>query len=191
MTCAALIRAPTGLHMPALSKWSMASGIALCSLSALLTLRGRPGQSQTGPSPMPQPHFSNPRHSAPQVDLHALQTNPGQLERPARDPFRFYVRSATAPLTQARPEVRLPTPEPPRPVRPPKPPIPWSLMAIVQRGTMNIAVFSDCRGLPVAVKEGALLVGQWQVTTVGVESTVLQSFDGTSSVVPLRGCPPR
>jgi hypothetical protein len=38
-------------------------------------------------------------------------------------------------------------------------------------------VFSDCRGLPVTVKEGEALLGQWRVTTVRVEQQFSTSFD--------------
>jgi hypothetical protein len=118
-----------------------------------------------------------------------LRESPSQ---PSRDPFRFYVRPV--PPTPHIRQVALVPPttfEPAPPAAPPAAPMPWKLMGIVQLDTMRWAVFSDCRGMPIPVAEGGSLVGQWRVTTIGVESVTLQSLDDRRIDLPLRGCQPR
>jgi hypothetical protein len=66
--------------------------------------------------------------------------------------------------------------------------MPWKFFGTVQRDKTRWAVFSDCRGVTVTVAEGGSLEGQWRVTTVGVESVTLQSFDDRRMALPLRGC---
>jgi hypothetical protein len=125
------------------------------------------------------------------VSLDALNGAAAHAADPNRNPFRFGVRRA-----EFRPnpieEVREPTlvTQAPVPSAPVETPMPWKLTAVVQRGQTRWAVFSDCRGIPVTLSEGASLAGQWHVTRIGIESVTLRSLDNRPTTLPLLGCQP-
>jgi hypothetical protein len=136
------------------------------------------------------------RGPVPPVRLHvALEAldrtgaSPSDLDR---NPFRF--RAVPAPArASARddapaaldPPIRLPLSES---LGSTDPAIPWKLTATVERGSTRWAVFSDCRGIPLTVKLGDSLAGEWTVTSIGIESATLRALDGRVTTVPLAGC---
>ena len=143
------------------------------------------GRVRTTASKAPSPHDLHVTLDA----LNALSADPAEA---ARDPFRFYVRPVTRPVaaTQDVHERPIQRPAPLGPAAPSDPPMVWKLTAVLERDHTRWAVFSDCRGIPVTVKEGDSLAGEWRVTGIRIESATLQSLDTRSTILPLRGCLP-
>jgi hypothetical protein len=84
-------------------------------------------------------------------------------------------------------------PEPPAPPQPtgppPPPPIPLKFIGTVEgKGPGKVAVFSDGQGLPQYGHEGDIVLGQYRVVKIGVESVVMEYADGRGrQTIPLRG----
>jgi hypothetical protein len=76
--------------------------------------------------------------------------------------------------------------EPPPP--PPLPPIPLKFIGTAEQGNKRVAVFSDGRGLPLYAREGELVLGQYRIVRIGVESIVMEYADGRGrQTIPMRG----
>jgi hypothetical protein len=130
------------------------------------------------------------------VRLEALKQSPAEPDAAARNPFRFYVPPPP------------PTPPPPKPVAPPPPvhvlapgdagyvapppppppPIPLKFIGTLEQGGRKVAIFSDGRGLPLYGKEGELILGQYKIVRIGVESVVMEYANGKGrQTIPMRG----
>jgi hypothetical protein len=58
----------------------------------------------------------------------------------------------------------------------------------LEQGTMRVAIFSDGRGVPLYAAEGKLVLGQYKVVKIGVESVVMEYADGKGrETIPMRG----
>jgi hypothetical protein len=121
------------------------------------------------------------------VRLEALRQPPTPPEDPARNPFRFYVKPPPPPP----PPRAVPAPPPPSVdpnYVPPPPPIPLKFIGTLEQGGRKIAIFSDGRGLPLWGKEGELILGQFRIVRIGVESVVMEYADGRGrQTIPMRG----
>ena len=124
------------------------------------------------------------------VRLGDLKEPPPPPDDAGRNPFRFYVKPPPPPPP---PVVRAPVVEapvaPPAPVGPPPPPpIPLKFIGTLEQGKTRVAIFSDGRGLPVYAAEGALVMGQYRLVKIGVESVVMEYPDGRGrQTIPMRG----
>ena len=58
----------------------------------------------------------------------------------------------------------------------------------MEKGGKKWAVFSDGRGLPLYGYEGELILGQYRIVRIGVESVVMEYADGKGrQTIPMRG----
>lgn len=129
------------------------------------------------------------------VRLDALKQPAPEPTAADRNPFRFQPKPPPpppAPVVQSQPVA--PTPvvpaEPPGPPPPPPPPpIPLKFIGTLEgRGPGKVAIFSDGQGLPQYGHEGELVLGQYRVVKIGVESVVVEYADGRGrQTIPLRG----
>lgn len=129
------------------------------------------------------------------VRLDALSQAAPQPAPAERNPFRFEPK-APPPSAFVQPGGRnglpgnrgaAPAPEPPRP--PPVPPIPLRFIGKIGPPS-NVAVFvqADGRGQPIYGKEGQLVLGQYRIVKIGIESVVMEYADGRGrQTIPLRG----
>lgn len=128
------------------------------------------------------------------VRLEALKQAPKEPDEQARNPFRFYKKPPPPPP----PSKPLPPPPPPplqrgqegyvEPPPPPPPPIPLKFIGVLELGGRKRAIFSDGRGLPLHGYEGDLILGQYKIVRIGVESVVMEYSDGRGrQTIPMRG----
>src|SRR4051812_8581357 len=112
------------------------------------------------------------------VKLDVLKQPPPAPVVESRNPFRFYVKPppppppstmTQAPLNRANPDAAAPQAANPGP-----PPIPLKFIGTVEQGKRKAAVFSDGRGVPVYASEGELVLGQYRLVRIGVESVVME-----------------
>lgn len=130
------------------------------------------------------------------VRLEALKQPPPEPASADRNPFRFYVKPPPPPPSP-KPIVTAPPPlqpgqpgyvAPPPPGPPPLPPIPLKFIGTMEQGSRKVAIFSDGRGLPLYAREGELVLGQYKVVRIGVESVVMEYADGRGrQTIPMRG----
>jgi hypothetical protein len=118
------------------------------------------------------------RPGAPDVHLEALdraRPGPGDAER---NLFRFASRpiAHTPAPAPVMPPPDLPPPGPPPP--PPVPPIPLRFIGLVEGGAGKLAILSDGRGAPMYGREGEVVLGQYKIERIGVESIELSYLDG-------------
>lgn len=155
------------------------------------------------PAATPPPSPSNPpREQRPEAPAGATGSSPldvrlEELKQPppepgadGRNPFRFYVKppppSPPPPVVTGPPVTVGPPPPPPGP--PPPPPIPLKFTGTMEQGKTKVAIFSDGRGLPLYAREGELVLGQYRVVRIQIESVVMEYSDGRGrQVIPLRG----
>src|SRR5262249_28994665 len=121
-----------------------------------------------------------PQSTAPEVHLGALNADRPKPGGSERDLFRFKPKTpppppptATAPVT-GPPAPVVTGPPPP----PPLPPIPFKFIGIMGPENDKIAVLSDGRGGPINGKEGDLVLGQYRILKIGVESVEIAYADG-------------
>ena len=128
------------------------------------------------------------------VRLEALKQAPAEPDDASRNPFRFYVKPPPPPPPP--PKYVAPPPPPPPPAGtpgapdyvPPPPPIPLKFIGTLEVGGRKTAIFSDGRGLPLHGKEGDLVLGQYKIVRIGVESVVMEYADGKGrQTIPMRG----
>jgi hypothetical protein len=115
------------------------------------------------------------RSMAPDVHLEELEQARPQPADGERDLFRFADRTVRAAPAPAPVMQNLPPPGPPPP--PPVPPIPLRFIGLVE-GTAKLAILSDGRGAPMYGKEGEIVLGQYKIERIGVESIELSYLDG-------------
>jgi len=128
-----------------------------------------------------------------EVRLGDLKEPPPQPGDTKRNPFKFYVPPPPPP--PPRPVVPPPPPQPKPgdadyhpPPPPPPPPIPLKFIGILEQGTTKVAIFSDGKGPPVYSKEGAVVLGQYKLMKIGVESVTMSYLDGRGiQTIPMRG----
>ena len=122
------------------------------------------------------------------VRLEALDQPPPAPGAGGRNPFRFYVPPPPPPPP---PVSRPSNPSgglPPVSGAPSIPPIPLKFIGTLERGTMKVAIFSDGRGVPLYGTEGELILGQYRIVHIGVESVVMEYADGRGrQTIPMRG----
>ena len=129
------------------------------------------------------------------VRLDELKQPPPGAADVKRNPFRFYVPPPPPPPPRpAAPVVPPPlTPGDPGyvpPPPPPPPPIPLKCIGTAQTGNMKVAIFvnSDGKGMPSYAAEGQLVLGQYRLVKIQVESVVMEYPDGRGrQTIPIRG----
>ncbi|MEO6239544.1 MAG: hypothetical protein ABIQ52_21310 [Vicinamibacterales bacterium] len=125
------------------------------------------------------------------VQLQALKQPPPVPDEAARNPFRFYVKPPPPPPPPAPPKPvgpQGPVSPPPPVVDPGPPPIPLKFIGTLEQGNRKVAIFSDGRGAPIYGKEGDLVLGQYKIVRIGVESVVMEYADGKGrQTIPMRG----
>jgi hypothetical protein len=147
-----------------------------------------PGASQdriVRPSPFPP--------APPHVWLGGLAVHFASVLDTDRNPFSFRPRVATAQVTRERtavlpvgPVVSQPTPVYNLPAD-----VPIKFIGSLEQGRRKWAVFSDCAGYIGAARQGELILGEWKVVTVGVESVHVEHLDGRRATIAMVGCAPR
>jgi hypothetical protein len=117
------------------------------------------------------------------VRLEALEARNGGGPEGGRNPFRFQPKAPPPAPAAPPPDIR---PVPPRPFDseptgpPPPPPIPLRFIGTVEPPTTpgdKVAVFSDCK-ITTHAREGAVVLGQYRLVRIGVESVVMEYVDG-------------
>lgn len=131
------------------------------------------------------------------VRLDALKQPPPQPAQAERNPFRFQPKPPPMPVAteggrgeRGNAAHNAVTPPPP-PGPPPIPPIPLKFIGTVEgrdEGKIAIFVGADGRGSPVYGREGQLVLGQYRIVKIGVESVVMEYADGRGrQTIPLKG----
>jgi hypothetical protein len=128
-----------------------------------------------------------------EVRLGDLTEAPPEPADAKRNPFRFYVPPPPPPP----PRVTTPLPPAPLPgqdgyVPPPPPPISSAIRFIgtAEQGNKKVAIFvtADGKGPPVYYKEGELVLGQYRLVKIQLESVVMEYPDGKGhQTIPMRG----
>lgn len=127
------------------------------------------------------------------VRLEALKQPPPEPKGEDRNPFRFYVKPPPPPPPPKPVITGPPPPPPPQPgqpgyVAPPPPPIPLKFIGTMEQGKKKVAIFTDGRGLPLYASEGELVLGQYKVVRIQLESVVMEYADGRGrQTIPMRG----
>ena len=170
-------------------------GLALIGLLVYWTWpAGAPGGPPSSPSvELGARGTADPASLA--VRLDQLKSPPPAPDTMARNPFRF----------QPKPEPPLPAVEPapgpgsfgggrrgvaPQPAAPQgPPPIPLKFIGRLESpSTGVVALFSDMHGLRPRGREGDIILGQYRIVHIGVESVVLEYLDGSGrQTIPLTG----
>jgi hypothetical protein len=129
--------------------------------------------------PRPTRGRQQPATTAEELDLRIetlSQAKPAP-EESDRNPFRFRPAAPPPQASRTLPEVEAPVekgPEPP----PPPPPIPLKFIGVFEAARVGkVAALKDERGVYHA-REGEIVVGQYRVVRIGVESIVLEYADG-------------
>src|SRR5688572_20540392 len=124
--------------------WSLAAGAGVLIVAAVTIVGNNAtapvGGTPTGPNRRPPAREREQSVPVSELKLELLRRNPPGVEEPARNPFRFQERSATAQRppgsSSAAPGGRAATPLPPRPVpsgptAPVTPPIPLRYIGLM------------------------------------------------------------
>ena len=130
-----------------------------------------------GLAPAGQP--GRPEGLVADVQLERLTAPRGELTAAQRNPFRFQVREAPAPVRSVRPPPVVTAPPVPT-GPPPPPPIALKFMGIIDGPTRigRVAMLSDSRGNVFYGKEGDIIEGRYRVVNIGTESVELAYADG-------------
>jgi hypothetical protein len=151
------------------------------------------------PSNQPRPRQAQQQpanaHGSLDVRLDALKQPAPEPTEADRNPFRFQPKRPPAPppMVAPPPQAVVPAqpvgPPPPPPGPPPPPPIPLKFIGTLEgKGPGKVAIFSDGQGMPQYGHEGELVLGQYRVVKIGVESVVMEYADGRGrQTIPLRG----
>jgi hypothetical protein len=122
---------------------------------------------------------------APDVHLDALDAEKPKPNGTDRNLFRYKPKAPPPapppPPKAAEPAVTAPVVTGPPPP-PPLPPIPLKFIGIMGPENSKIAVLSDSKGPPIPAKEGELVLGQYRVLKIGVESVEVAYADGRGRV---------
>lgn len=171
-------------------------GLAAVALLGVVAYTMWPAAS---PAPVPSNQPREPKQAATatanaqgplDVRLEELKQPPPEPGGQGRNPFRFYVKPPPPPAPPprvARPgDKEYVAPPPPGP--PPIPPIPLKFTGTMEQGKKKVAIFSDGRGVPVYASEGELVLGQYRVVRIQLESVVMEYADGRGrQTIPMRG----
>ena len=131
-----------------------------------------------------KPQAQSGAPAGPGVHLEALENEwpkPGSAER---NLFRFKPKVAPPPPPPPPPVAQPPVPVNLAPIGPPPPPtvppITLKFIGVVEapEQSKKIAVLSDGRGGPVFGAEGAIILGQYRILKIGVESIDIAYADG-------------
>ena len=121
----------------------------------------------------------------PDVHLEALEAEKPKPGGTDRNLFRYKPKAPPPapppPPPTAQPIVTAPVVSGP-PAPPPPPPIPLKFIGIMGPENSKIAVLSDSKGSPITAKEGELVLGQYRVLKIGVESVEVAYADGRGRV---------
>jgi hypothetical protein len=172
-------------------------GLGVTVVAVFLVFRMWPAASPQ-PAPSNQPRDQRPVATTAtgpaelDVRLGTLQQPPPRPAGENRNPFRFYVKPPPPPPPAPKPVVRPPPPPPdpnaPPPPPPPPPPIPLKFIGTLEKGGKKWAIFSDGSNVPRYATEGELVLGQYKVVRIGVESVVMEYADGRGrQTIPMRG----
>jgi len=126
-----------------------------------------------------------PQVTPADVHLDALTADKPKPAASDRNLFRFKPKAPPPPPpTVTRPVDAVPAPSVPigPPPPPPVPPIPLKFIGIMGPENDKIAVLSDGRGGPINGKEGQLVLGQYRILKIGVESVEVAYADGRGRV---------
>jgi hypothetical protein len=140
-----------------------------------------PGRRASNPRPAPAAQEVTLDPAALDVRLEALEARNGGGPDGTRNPFRFQPKPppSSPPPMDIRPVPDRPfeaTPSGP----PAPPPIPLRFIGIIEPPTTpgdKVAVFSDCR-MTTHAREGGVVLGQFRLVRIGVESVVMEYLDG-------------
>ena len=133
-----------------------------------------------------------------EVRLGDLKQAPPGSPDTTRNPFRFYVKPPPPPPPPPpRPAVNT-TPEPPRQqstnpgaANYVPPPITIKCIGVAEQGHTKVAIFTDGKGQPVWASEGQVVLGQYKLLKIGVESVTMSYLDGKGvQTIPIRGGQP-
>jgi hypothetical protein len=176
----------------------VALGILLVVLAGVLVYTWRPAATPpAGPSNQTRDQRKPAATTATgpselNVKLDELKAAPPEPGEKNRNPFRFYVPPPPPPppqpVTPAPPPVKVLRPGEVGYVPPPPPPIPLKFIGIMEQGNKKVAIFTDGRGLPVYASEGELVLGQYRLVKIQVESVIMEYPDGKGrQTIPMRG----
>lgn len=128
------------------------------------------------------------------VRIATLKTPPPAPDKMERNPFRFQPKPAPPPVAPG-PSFgagrgvgqRGMSPQPMAPQGPP--PIPLKFIGRLESpSTGVVALFTDGHGLRPRGREGDIILGQYRIVHIGVESVVLEYLDGRGrQTIPLTG----
>jgi len=147
------------------------------------------------PRPQAAPQQATNAQTSLDVRLDALKQPAPEPSGADRNPFRFQPKAppppppVAVPAPQAIPQATQPVAPPPPSGPPPPPPIPLKFIGTLEgKGPGKVAIFSDGQGMPQYGHEGDLVLGQYRVVKIGVESVVMEYADGRGrQTIPLRG----
>lgn len=156
--------------------------IALFLISRIWS--GNPSAPAASPSNQPRPAPGTARASIDpgelDVRLEALTAGRAPAEESDRNPFRFQPKAAPPPPAPP-PQAYTPPPaatQQQTPAEAGPPPITIKFIGIVEpKPGDKVAAFSDCR-ITAAVREGGIILGQYRLVRIGVESAVVEYVDG-------------
>jgi hypothetical protein len=164
--------------------WLLVALAATAALAALVWLwPGNPAGEARRPSNPRLPAGAQGMALDPaalDVRLEALEARSSEGPDEGRNPFRFQPAAAPPP---ANPPVEIrPVPQGPLdtgpPAPPPLPPIPLKFIGTVEpRAGDRVAAFSDCT-ITTYAREGGVVLGQYRLVRIGVESVVMEYLDG-------------
>ena len=140
-----------------------------------------------------QPQAAAAQHGSLDVRLNDLKQPPPGVGDTRRNPFKFYV--APPPPPPPRPVAPPPPPQPKpgdpdyrQPLPPPPPAITIKFIGVVEKNGKKYAIFSDGKGQPVYASEGQVVMGQYKLLKIGVESVTMSYLDGRGvQTIPMRG----
>ena len=175
------------------------TGVLLFAVAALLAVLVYTLWPAAGPQPapsIPPREQQRPQAAAGATGSSPLTVRLDDLKQPppepgaeGRNPFRFYVKPPPPPAPSSSMKSAPPPPVvvgPPPP--PPIPPIPLKFIGTAEQGQKKVAIFSDGRGLPLYAAEGELVLGQYRVVRIQLESVVMEYADGKGrQTIPMRG----
>jgi hypothetical protein len=173
-------------------------GLVLVVLAGVLVYTWRPAATPpAGPSNLARDQRKPVATTAPgpadlTVKLDELKAAPPEPGEKDRNPFRFYVPPPPPPpprpVTPPPPPVKVLNPGDQGYVPPPPPPIPLKFIGIMEQGKKKVAIFTDGRGVPVYASEGELVLGQYRLVKIQVESVIMEYPDGKGrQTIPMRG----
>jgi hypothetical protein len=173
-------------------------GILLVMLAGVLVYTWRPAASPpAGPSNQTRDQRKPVATTATgpsdlTVKLEELKAAPPEPGEKNRNPFRFYVPPPPppppGPVTPPPPPVKVLQPGDQGYMPPPPPPIPLKFIGIMEQGKKKVAIFTDGRGVPLYASEGELVLGQYRLVKIQVESVIMEYSDGKGrQTIPMRG----